>query len=245
MTINTTIFTDWARKPRSELARWSRASPAIRSLRDGLLGRYPGAVSLGDYGVRNSRGSDELSVHSFGSALDLSYRGLTRTHGLDMMEFVIANSDELDVQAVHDYLGGRIWRSVRGAAGTGGWRTQTPNPRTGMGQSWGDWLHFEVHEPGWHDGRPMAVKLGTTRPSAVIGSGGEHVKAAQAILVERAGQDIGPIDGWWGPRTAAGWRNVQAWCKWPRVDDDIVGDDWDLLAWIDRGWDRLNAAGVR
>ena len=69
--------------------------------------------------------------------------------------------------------------------------------------------------------------------------------AVQAILTERAGQDVGPIDGWFGARTAAGWRNVQAWCQWPRVDDDIVGDDWDLLAWVDKGWSRLNAAGVR
>jgi len=89
------------------------------------------------------------------------------------------------------------------------------------------------------------VLFRSARPSVAIGSGGEHVKAAQAILVERAGQDVGPIDGWFGSRTAAGWRNVQAWCKWPRVDDDIVGDDWDLLAWIDGGWDRLNSVGVK
>ena len=24
-----------------------------------------------------------------------------------------------------------------------------------------------------------------------------------------------------------------------------IGEDWNLLAWVDKGWDRLNAAGVR
>lgn len=244
MTVNTTLFTDWARKPRAELAKFNRAAPALVSLRDGLIGRYPGVLSLGIHGVRDVRGGTTLSTHSFGAAFDVSYRALGRAVGEQIINFVIDHSDELDVQAVHDYQQGRVWRSVRGAPGTGGWRPQTSSASTGMGQAWADWLHLEVHEPGWGDGRPMAAKVGSVRPVAKVGSSGRHVVAAQQILVERAGQDIGAIDGWWGPRTATGWRNVQAWCRWSRVDDDIVGDDWELLAWVDQGWSRLNAAGV-
>jgi hypothetical protein len=246
MAVNTTLFTDWARKPREELAKFNRSSPALVSLRDGLIAAFPGVVSLGIHGVRDQRGAaGVLSAHAFGAALDLSYRGVDRSRADAIIAYVLDNSDELDVQAIHDYQQTRIWRSVRGAPGTGGWRPQAPNPRTGMGQRWGDWLHFEVTEEGWADGRPMREKVTTTRPPVTIGATGPHVAAVQAILVERAGQDVGPIDGWFGERTAAGWRNVQAWCRWPRVDDDIIGDDWDLLAWVDQGWARLNAVGVR
>jgi hypothetical protein len=245
MTVNTTLFTDWARKPREELAKFNRSSPALVSLRDGLIAAFPGVVSLGIHGVRDQRGAaGVLSAHAFGAALDLSYRGVDRSRADAIIAYVFDNSDELDVQAIHDYQRATIWRSVRGAPGTGGWRPQAANPRTGMGQRWGDWLHFEVTEQGWSDGRPMRDKVTTTRPPVTIGATGPHVAAVQAILVERAGQDVGPIDGWFGARTAAGWRNVQAWCRWPRVDDDIIGDDWDLLAWVDKGWARLNAAGV-
>lgn len=242
---NTTLFTDWARKPASELAKFRTASPALVSLRDGLIERFPGAVSLGIHGVREVRGGTGLSTHSFGAAFDISYRALGRDAGLAMIDFVYTHSDELGVQAIHDYFGARIWRSVRGEPGTGGWRPQAKSASNGMGQTWADWLHLEVHEGAWGDGRPMAAKIGTVRPSAHVGSNGWHIVAAQQILAERAGQDVGPIDGWWGPRSAAGWRNVQAWCKWPRVDDDVIGEDWDLLAWIDGGWTRLNSMGVR
>jgi hypothetical protein len=244
VTINATLFTDWARKPEAELARFNRASPALVSLRNGLIEAFPGVASLGIYGVRDQRGGSLRSAHSFGAALDLSYRGAGRAKADSIVEYVLWLSDELDVQAIHDYQRATIWRSVRGAPGTGGWRPQTPSPRTGMGQAWADWLHFEVTEQGWADGRPMREKTTTTRPAVTIGSNGPHVAAAQAILAERASQDVGPIDGWFGPRTAAGWRNVQAFCQWPTVDDDVIGDDWNLLAWIDQGWGRLNAAGV-
>jgi hypothetical protein len=242
---NTTLFTDWARKPATELAKFRRASPALVSLRDGLIERFPGAVSLGIYGVRDVRGGGALSTHSFGAAFDISYRALGRAKGVEMIDFVYANSEELGVQAIHDYQASTIWRSVRGAPGTGGWRPQTPSTTNGMGQAWADWLHLEVHEAAWGDGRPMAAKLGTERPAVHVGTNSWPVVAAQQILVEKAGQDVGPIDGWWGPRSAAGWRNVQAWCQWPRVDDDIIGEDWNLIAWVDGGWDRLNGVGVR
>ena len=244
MTINTTLFTDWARKPASELSRFNRASPALISLRTGLIEGFPGVVSLGIYGVRDQRGGNLPSTHSFGAALDLSYRGVHRSRADAIIEYVHSMSDELDVQAIHDYQRSTIWRSVRGDPGTGGWRPQASSP-TGMGQAWANWLHIEVTEDGWADGRSMRDKTTTARPSVSIGVNSWAVVAVQQILVERAGQDVGPIDGWFGDRTAAAWRNVQAWCQWPRDDDDIVGDDWDLLAWVDGGWSRLNGVGVK
>jgi hypothetical protein len=244
MTVNTTLFTDWSRKPTAELARWNKSAPALTSLRTGLLNMFPGTHNLGIYGVRDARGHPGVqSVHSFGAAFDISYRGLNRSVGLAIIDWCLNNSDELDIQAIHDYIGGTIWRAVRDKPGTGGWRPQNPQA-TGMGQPWADWLHIECTEEGWGDGRPMEVKVGTARPNVTLASQGTHVAAAQAIMAEKAGQDVGPIDGWFGNRSLAGWRNVAAFCGLP-ADDHIDGYDWDVLAWIDGGWDRLNVAGVR
>ncbi|MTA13484.1 MAG: hypothetical protein F2534_12860, partial [Actinobacteria bacterium] len=80
MTINTTLFTDWARRPASDLARFNRASPALVSLLDGLRAAFPGVANLGIYKVRDQRGAPGVrSTHSFGAALDLSYRGPGRS----------------------------------------------------------------------------------------------------------------------------------------------------------------------
>jgi peptidoglycan hydrolase-like protein with peptidoglycan-binding domain len=38
---------------------------------------------------------------------------------------------------VHDYQGTRFWKSFSG------WQTGKPNPKTGMGQPWAQWLHIE------------------------------------------------------------------------------------------------------
>jgi len=250
MTVNTTLFTDWARKPASTLAQFNRTAPAIAAINTDADTRFPGTLNVGTYKVRNARGTGTPSVHSWGAAGDRSYRGAGRQVALSMIDFYVAHSAELHIQAVHDYIGGTIWRSVRSRwQGGGGWKQQRPNASSGMGQPWADWLHLEVTEQGWSDGRPVAVKLGgetvtTNRPRITVGSRGPVVAAAQIIMRDRASQDVGAIDGVFGARTLAAWQNVAAWCQWP-VDSAIDGDDWNLLAWIDQGWDRLNAAGVR
>lgn len=115
-------------------------------------------------------------------------------------------------------------------------------------------LGAEMDSEPWHwryfagDAIPAAViayetPIAVVRPAVVIGTNSWPCVAAQQILAEKAGGQI-EADGWWGPASAKAWRDAQAWCKWPRVDDDIIADDWDLLAWIDGGWGRLNSMGV-
>jgi hypothetical protein len=116
-------------------------------------------------------------------------------------------------------------------------------------------LGAEMDVEPWHwryfagDQIPVAVLAYETppvpqRPTVLIGTQSWPAVMAQQILTDKAGGNL-EVDGKWGQQSATAWRDAQAWCRWPRVDDDIIGDDWDLLAWIDGGWDRLNSVGVR
>lgn len=213
-----TKFASWQSRPPSDLKTFDEASPALLALKVFVLQMF-GGVSLGIYGVRPVRGGTSLSSHAFGAAWDWSYRALGRKKALEVIDWLIANSAELGIQAIHDYFGGRIWRAGRG------WKDQ-PKDREGMGQTWGDWLHIEVHADSWNDGRSVGLKLATsapapagsggnpapapqTRPVLRRGSSGDYVRLAQQILVDRAGQLI-TVDGQFGPQTEAAVRNVQA-----------------------------------
>jgi hypothetical protein len=116
-----------------------------------------------------------------------------------ILPFLINNSLELGIQAIHDYYGavpgtGRLWRSTR-TNGVRGWVNQADSP-TGMGQLWAKWLHIEVYESAWSNGEPVENKLTNTSPPPVpvpavvvpaptlkIGSKGPEVVKLQQILV--------------------------------------------------------------
>jgi hypothetical protein len=241
--INTTTFTDWSAFPPATMARYTTDSPNLVAIEAYIESRWPGTKGLGIRGVRAQRGNKKKrSVHSWGAALDLSWRGLPRAVADEIIAFLIDHSAELGVQAIHDYQGCRIWRSWR-PGGKRGWLAQRPSA-DGMGQPWGDWIHIEVTEQAWRDGREVTDRIGTVRPTLTVGATGDPVRVLQQILTERAGQDVGRPDGQFGQRTLAGWRNVAAFLRLP-ADDQVQGADWDAVALLDGGWARLNAAGVR
>jgi hypothetical protein len=109
-----------------------------------VLGRWPGGVDLGTWTVRNIRGGASLSVHAVGRAWDWRYAGPGPGRGAaeEAMALAIDHHELLGIQAVHDYVGCRIWRSDRPGSGAG-WKPQRPG--NGMGAAWAAWLHFEVH----------------------------------------------------------------------------------------------------
>jgi hypothetical protein len=100
----------------------------------------------GSYGIRDMRGSTNLSVHATGRAVDLSYRPsekqptANRKGAIAFLNIVIANANELGVEQVLDYFPkafGRGWRCDRQA-----WKSYS-KPEI-HGAPGGDWLHVEV-----------------------------------------------------------------------------------------------------
>ena len=119
-------------------------TPGIENWKSYVLGRWPGGVDLGSWGIRNIRGGNTLSVHAVGRAWDWRYAnpGPGREAAEEAMAFTIDNHELLGIQAIHDYVAGRIWRSSRGGGGPA-WKKQEPG--NGMGEAWASWLHYEVH----------------------------------------------------------------------------------------------------
>jgi len=66
-----------------------------------------------------------------------------------VLPWLVEHSEELGIQAIHDYYGARIWRSVR-EGGKRGWKAQPV--KADMGASWAKWLHIETTKRGWKDG---------------------------------------------------------------------------------------------
>lgn len=131
-------------------------SPALVQLRHALASRWS-MNSLGCFGVRDIRLGDVPSTHSYGAAVDLSYRLVGRSVALnEILPYLVAWSAEWGIQAIHDYVGSRIWRAGRTATANDAcstwWRAQRPGGN-GMGQAWADYFHVEVHPDRWHDDR--------------------------------------------------------------------------------------------
>lgn len=103
----------------------------------------------GDFGVRPMRGKEELSVHSTGRAVDLSFRNMRdgkrgrpngRFEAVRVMKILVANADALGLEAILDYFPkpwGRAWMCSRDA-----WSKY--KKETIHGAPNGDWIHLEV-----------------------------------------------------------------------------------------------------
>ena len=145
-------------------APWNQCSPALVALEEYLVAKWGGA-KLGCHNDRDIREGGAISSHAFGAAVDWRYAepGPGRRVLLnDIIPFLIANSKELGVQAIHDYVGARIWRCNRANDTNGGWREQ---PKVGqMGQAWAQWIHIEVSKAKWKDGASVDEKIANEKP---------------------------------------------------------------------------------
>jgi len=113
----------------------------------------------GDFGVRNMKGKESLSVHATGRAVDLSYRKMGnkgkeqgRQHAMQWCKILTDNADALGIEMIIDYFPephGRAWRCDRMA-----W--QKYDKPTVSGAPKGDWLHVEL-SPAMAD-NPAAVE---------------------------------------------------------------------------------------
>ena len=100
----------------------------------------------GSYGVRPMRGSESLSVHATGRAVDLSFlktdKHLTanRKGMVAFMDIVTANANALGLECILDYAPspfGRGWRCDRQA-----WKKYIKQEIHGAPS--GTWCHFEI-----------------------------------------------------------------------------------------------------
>jgi len=207
-----------------------RASPNIMALNAYLL-EQAGGQFLGCYNPRPIRNGTRWSTHAFGAAIDWGYGARHNGPGRDIaievvVPWLIANHEELGVQQIHDYGGGRYWQSYRG------WVMRPP----GSGLS--DSLHIETNRDSW--GKTTAVasrKIVTLEvgrrpakpapadnsyPGRVLkrGSTGEAVKQLQTQLTAR-GFSPGNADGKFGPVTDQQVRAFQQ--KHANPADGLVG----------------------
>lgn len=150
-------FTDWSRRPQDPA--YDRCSPNLRAILTWAINTW-GLTSLGCYGERPVRGGYLPSPHSHGAAIDLSYGPGDERRDLFLGVIVptlIRNRDQLAVQAIHDYVGNRIWRVGRTADPNGAedvwWRRQTTG--AGMGSSWATYMHVETTLQGWAIDTPI------------------------------------------------------------------------------------------
>jgi hypothetical protein len=117
-----------------------------------------GLWNNGDFGIRNMKGKNSLSVHATGRAVDLSYRqmgkgkGGGRAVGLQWCKILSQHADAIGLEMMIDYFPepfGRAWRCDRGS-----WLKY--QRATVAGAPLGDWLHVEVSPKMADD--PAAMK---------------------------------------------------------------------------------------
>jgi hypothetical protein len=142
----------WQTPKKTDYIKFTKASPNLVELNEWLCKRFGGA-SRGILNKRPIRGGSAPSTHTFGAALDWRYP--SRAAAKIAMKFLIAFSEELGVQSIHDYVGACIWHAGRG------WKKQEPDSE-GMGKAWATWIHIEVTPSQWKDARPIPVKVGAT-----------------------------------------------------------------------------------
>jgi len=162
MTIQTEFYNYQNNEAR--LAPGDRPNPNASSELSKYLQERYGGQYLGGYGERSIREGTSLSTHAFDAAFDWRYEnpgpGLYVCDS-EIIPFLIANSKELGIQAIHHYRRSIIWRPPGASGrpvGSDGWKVQA-SQRSGMGQSWALWLHIEILPSALLDTRPVGQKL--------------------------------------------------------------------------------------
>ena len=97
------------------------------------------------------RGSNSISVHATGRAVDLSFRktgkhsGSDRAYALRFIDALIEHDDEIGLEMIVDYSytgglgGGRVWKCDRQA-----WKDSKRGVIQGGGNPGSDWFHVEL-----------------------------------------------------------------------------------------------------
>lgn len=113
-----------------------REAPGTRALWNVIHERWPTAAFLGIYARRAIRGSDKLSLHAEGRAIDFTPPNEKRD---DIAEWARHHADALGIQEVIVYETKKIWTTTRAGEG---WRTYKGVSK-GLGH-----IHIGQHRKG-------------------------------------------------------------------------------------------------
>ncbi|MEO8267092.1 MAG: peptidoglycan-binding protein [Ilumatobacteraceae bacterium] len=229
---STTVHDSAESLQRRGIAYPTTAPAGMRVLRQYVLTRWSG-VDLGILAQppRSVRAGSTPSMHNWGMAWDWRWAapGPGRQAADEVIEFALAESARLGIQAVHDYVNARYWKNDVG------WRTAHSSPSTGFGQPWSQWLHIErtwdsANSPDPIDGLSTRVAAAAAPASPVAhdavgaptfegdlptgpvrrGDSGADVARIQDFLRATGFADFTISDGEFGPRTDAAVRAAQA-----------------------------------
>ena len=225
------------------------APVGMKALRHYVIGRFGGS----DLGIlatppRAIRAGSTPSMHNWGMAWDWRWAdpGPGRQAADAVIEFAIAESARLGIQAVHDYVNARYWKNHAG------WRTARSDPSTGFGQPWSQWLHIErtwdeSNNPAGIDDKAVPPAAAHTAASVAApttgaepafqghlptgplkrGDKGADVARMQDFLRSHGFADFTVSDGEFGPRTDDAVRAAQtamaAAGLYPHAVDGIWG----------------------
>lgn len=197
MTIQTTFHNwstsglDWRKPP------YESCSPNLSALNAYLMSI--GGQHLGCHGNRDIRGGGAVSAHAYGAAFDWRYEATTnggknlgRQWALDrLFPWLIDYSAELGIDAIHDYVGDRIWRSGRTGRTSdahGSWWKKQYGSGSGMGQAWATYVHIETTKAAFGNGTPIdkrgipLIDGSTPKPGPAPIAGSYTVKSGDGWL---------------------------------------------------------------
>lgn len=188
------VFYSWQKRPYDSMGKapYNHFSRNLEQVAIWTRANF-GATGGSGYVVRATKDSNPNndnvpSSHGFGSAWDGTIRDDAKraqfiafllsevtavvkwdgTKWVPSAPYKIRVYDLFGVQAIHDYVGCRIWRVGRTTSTNPNdwWKHQTPDA-AGMGQPWAKWLHLETTPDRWEDATPIAARLtGVGLPSS-------------------------------------------------------------------------------
>lgn len=122
-----------------------KASPVTEKFQD-LCKRRWGFSNLGIYANRQMRGSNNLSVHATGWAVDIGYGTgkENRAKAVQAWDWFMKYTEELRICEVHDYAYGKWGRGYRCSRGIGAKGVKVFTATDNAGTPGGTWLHVEI-----------------------------------------------------------------------------------------------------
>jgi hypothetical protein len=188
---STAPYYHWSARTDPKAPQWEQCSPNLLKIEAYLLGQW-GGQDLGCHYNRFVRGqgnSTVWSTHAWGAAVDYTSGDWATNFG-PIASFLIAHSEELGINAIHDYrrvshpdgtVRGRIWKPGIG------WKPSN------IGAP-GTWMHIEVRLAAYSDGRSVEERVGGG--GQPVGDGCNPTERNNAQAYGCACVDGAPNGGW-------------------------------------------------